>query len=69
MSTKERRSLIEGLNTDLEMKQVGAAFVFGAKRKPEVMDDDKRPQAAQPTAAYDAAAVRQTQQPKQRILQ
>lgn len=36
---KERRSLIEGLKPDPELQKVEEAFVFGAKRKPESVDE------------------------------
>ena len=36
---KERRSLIEGLKPDPELQKVEEAFVFGAKRKPESVNE------------------------------
>ena len=36
---KERRSLIEGLKPDPELHKVEEAFVFGAKRKPELVNE------------------------------
>lgn len=36
---KERRSLVEGLRADPEMQKVEEAFVFGAKRKPDVANE------------------------------
>ena len=69
MSTKERRSLVEGLNQDPELKQLEDAFVFGAKRKSESIGDPVSPKAAQPVEPSITSAVRQNQhQPEQRIL-
>lgn len=68
---KERRSLIEGLKPDPEMQKLEEAFVFGAKRKPELVEQPTQPQAAQPieqNVVTEAAAPQAEPRPEQKYL-
>ena len=42
------RSLVEGLKTDPELKELEESFVFGAKRKTELVEQPTSAQTAQP---------------------
>ncbi len=68
---KERRSLVEGLKPDPELQKLEEAFVFGAKRKPESVEQPTVPEPAEsihdaPTSA--AAEPRPSIQAEQKIL-
>jgi hypothetical protein len=49
---KERRSLVDGLKTDPELKHIEEAFVFGTRLKPELVESAstiESSQAVEPT--------------------